>query len=91
MPMDFVRIKSIRSKPLTKGLNMFDVLEVAVDQCRLAANNKIQTVAVDIGYVDFMDFSANLVKEMDDNCIYIETVEPGRNFNEAIIRGIKAE
>ena len=70
---------------------MFDAIETAVDQCRLAANNKIHNVAVDIGYLDILDFGMVLNPEMEANSLSFSTIEPGANFNEVIIRGILPE
>jgi hypothetical protein len=70
---------------------MFDVIEVAIDQCRLAANNKIHNVVVDIGYLDILDFGMALNPEMEANAISFSTIEPGANFNEVVIRGILPE
>jgi len=67
---------------------MFNAVEPAIDVCRLAANNKIYTVVIDIGSFEYLDFIQAFHEEMEANALTYSTTEIGANFNEVIVRGV---
>ena len=86
----FDRITFVRNFNFWR-ITLFTALETAIEQCRLAANNGVHTVVVDIGYVELIDFSLAFHQEMGDNAMTYSTVGNGKNFNEVIMTGILPE